>query len=105
MNIKFQLMSRQSFFDSEKFIDSGYIKLGREKFIDSFNFLTEAISAAIILYLNGFPNRAFEKLNHAMSKIQYEDKSIEYLGGSTIAGNGSYKFYRIRESFKPFTRN
>ena len=33
-----------------------------------------------------------------MSKIQYEDKSIEYLGGSTIVGNGAYKFYRIRES-------
>lgn len=97
---EYQVLVNESIelFDSEKFIDSGYIKLGREKFIDSFNFLTEAISAAITLYLNGFPNRAFEKLNHAMSKIQYEDKSIEYLGGATIVGNGSYKFYRIRES-------
>lgn len=62
---EYQVLVNESIelFDSEKFIDSGYIKLGREKFIDSFNFLTEAISAAITLYLNGFPNRAFEKLN------------------------------------------
>ncbi len=29
----------------------------------------------------------FEKLNQAMSKIQYEDKSMEYLSGSIIVGN------------------
>ena len=97
---EYQIIVNESveLFDREQFIDSAYIELGREKFIDSFNFLSEAISAAITLYLNGFPNRAFDRLRHAMSKIQYKDKSIEYLNGSTIVGNGSYKFYRIRES-------
>lgn len=34
-------------FDCGESKDSAYVKLGREKFIESFNFLTEAISASI----------------------------------------------------------
>lgn len=78
--------------------NSEYIKRGRSEFISSFNLFIDSILIAIKLYLEGYPGRAYLKLSEAMEGLLYEDKSIEYMNGFSIVGNGSYLFYRIRES-------